>query len=146
MLLHALDTVDALVDVCGDFLSSKVSEDLWPLLKVSRGFGCCSKRYSYRGQKTCPKFSVKRMRVKRGTTLSQFFFYGHAVRDDGERAPLEYIVFFVLCYVFPYVRFLSRAFCFVFFPGDVTLSSLSHECGTRLWDIARFLLLLLLLL
>lgn len=35
VLLHALDTVDALVDVCGDFLSSKVAEDLWPLLKVS---------------------------------------------------------------------------------------------------------------
>lgn len=34
MLLHALETVDALVDVCGDFLASKVSEDLWPLLKV----------------------------------------------------------------------------------------------------------------
>lgn len=34
VLLHALDTVDALVDVCGDFLSSKVAEDLWPLLKV----------------------------------------------------------------------------------------------------------------
>lgn len=36
VLLHALETVDALVDVCGDFLSSKVEEDLWPLLKVSR--------------------------------------------------------------------------------------------------------------
>lgn len=35
VLLHALDTVDSLVDVCGDFLSSKVAEDLWPLLKVS---------------------------------------------------------------------------------------------------------------
>ncbi|CAM9675898.1 unnamed protein product [Ectocarpus fasciculatus] len=34
VLLHSLDTVDALVDVCGDFLSSKVSEDLWPLLKL----------------------------------------------------------------------------------------------------------------
>eukprot|EP00752_Nemacystus_decipiens_P012189 g10806.t2 len=34
VLLHALDTVDALVDVCGDFLSSKVAEDLWPLLKL----------------------------------------------------------------------------------------------------------------
>ncbi|CAM9393588.1 unnamed protein product [Hapterophycus canaliculatus] len=34
VLLHALDTVDALVDVCGDFLASKVSEDLWPLLKL----------------------------------------------------------------------------------------------------------------
>lgn len=33
-LLHSLDVVDALVDVCGDFLSSKVAEDLWPLLKV----------------------------------------------------------------------------------------------------------------
>lgn len=35
VLLHTLDTVDALVDVCGDFLSSKVAEDLWPLLRVS---------------------------------------------------------------------------------------------------------------
>ncbi|CAM9532484.1 unnamed protein product [Ectocarpus sp. 13 AM-2016] len=34
VLLHSLDTVDALVDVCGDFLSSKVSQDLWPLLKL----------------------------------------------------------------------------------------------------------------
>ncbi|CAM9135285.1 unnamed protein product [Scytosiphon promiscuus] len=34
VLLHALDTVDALVDVCGDFLASKVAEDLWPLLKL----------------------------------------------------------------------------------------------------------------
>ncbi|CAB1113910.1 unnamed protein product [Ectocarpus sp. CCAP 1310/34] len=34
VVLHSLDTVDALVDVCGDFLSSKVSEDLWPLLKL----------------------------------------------------------------------------------------------------------------
>lgn len=35
ILLHALDTVDVLVEVCGDFLSLKVSEDLWPLLRVS---------------------------------------------------------------------------------------------------------------
>lgn len=44
VLLHSLDTVDALVDVCGDFLSSKVSEDLWPLVKVRtclpRGIPC----------------------------------------------------------------------------------------------------------
>ena len=40
VLLHALDTVDALVDVCGDFLSSKVAEDLWPLLKASVLFLC----------------------------------------------------------------------------------------------------------
>lgn len=34
VILHALDTVDILIEACGDFLSSKVSEDLWPLLKV----------------------------------------------------------------------------------------------------------------
>eukprot|EP00903_Cladosiphon_okamuranus_P012353 g11582.t1 len=34
VLLHALDTVDALVDVCGDFLSDKLAEDLWPLLRL----------------------------------------------------------------------------------------------------------------
>lgn len=39
VLLHALDTVDCLVAVCGGFLATKVAEDLWPLLKVCPGQG-----------------------------------------------------------------------------------------------------------
>ncbi|CAM9425346.1 unnamed protein product, partial [Discosporangium mesarthrocarpum] len=34
VILHFLDTVDCLAGVCGDFLSTKITEDLWPVMKV----------------------------------------------------------------------------------------------------------------
>ncbi|CAM9944988.1 unnamed protein product, partial [Choristocarpus tenellus] len=39
VVLHFLDTMDCLVGVCGDFLSTKISEDLWPLIKVRKARG-----------------------------------------------------------------------------------------------------------